>query len=233
MIIRRETLQAVLPATSDDPSRYVLNAISVEPDGTVVATDGHLLLCAKERRPMDDADFPTRDLPAYKANADKPISLAVDLVRKLIGAMPKATKRALPVLQTIQLAQSETGTYVAATDLETVMVKQLDLAEQPIFPKWQQVQVPKDRPALKVVLAVALLEDLIKAAKAAGMPGGGRQLQTITFYVPTEAKYQGTLRQPSDTGVKGKPDRQIMHGLRIEFQGSDVDVEGVAMPCRV
>lgn len=48
MIITKQMLQAVLPATEKNDTRYFLNGILVEPDGTCVTTNGHVLLRATQ-----------------------------------------------------------------------------------------------------------------------------------------------------------------------------------------
>ena len=228
MIIRRETLLAVLPATCEDKGRYYLQAIQVEPDGSIVATDGHILLVAKESGRFPDSEFPTKEpLPTYNGDATVPVMLTTELVAKLIGAMPK--KARIPILAACQVGQNGAGTFAAATDLETAIVKHLDPpGEYNRFPDWKRVMPAADRPALHLSLAVEVLEDLIKAAKAIG---GRDKGQTITFHIPTEHKYHGKVpgpEDPKDRASNGK----IEDGIRIEFRGSGITVEGVAMPCR-
>lgn len=68
MIIRRELLQAVLPATSSDNTRYYLKGVQVDPaKHTATATDGHVLLIATDTAPFPDEDFPAVPGAEYRS----------------------------------------------------------------------------------------------------------------------------------------------------------------------
>ena len=246
MIIRRDALKAVLPATTKDDSRYYLHAIQIEPDGRCVATDGHVLLTAIDRAPFDDTDFPAKGVADYKGNPDKTVSIDAGAIEKLIAAMPKQ-KKAIPILQAVQLSTNgDGGAVVSATDLDVPCVVHLSDDQAGRFPDWRRLMPRDDRPALKVTLAVNVLQALIKAAQAT-------QRGMITFELPTEPQYQGT--RPAAHEYEESPDvcsgpdcpcvqcgkvaarhvesdGHVINTVRVRIKGEAIDVDGVVMPCR-
>jgi hypothetical protein len=256
VIIRREVLKAVLPATTADDTRYMLNGVQIRPDGAVVATDGHVLLIARDSHPQPDEEFPSGGtLPAFTGNPAAPIVVARDLINKLIAAMPK--KSSIPILGSVQVsANGDGGAVVSAKDLQvpcTVHVPKETDGRQ--FPPYDRVLPADDRPELRVCLAVNVLEALIKAAKAVQ---GGEKLSTggtITFALPTEPQHQGKRpakheyeESPDYAGGKdcpckhcGKisrehtePDGAVLGTIGITINTKNgITVHGVAMPCRL
>jgi hypothetical protein len=256
MIIRRETLKAVLPATRADDTRYALNAIQIQPDGRCVATNGHILLVAQDKTPERDEDFPTGNpnaLPAFQGNPEKPILLDRDKAERLIAAMPK--KATIPILHGAQLSTNgDGGAVISATDLEVPCVVHLPADDTRRFPEWQHIVPPKDRPEIRIQLAVNVLKALIKAAEAVA----DRRSETggiIEFRLPTGPQHQGRLplahsfvggwrAEPGDIcehegcgrakqDHHGGPDGQIIDKIRVRVAGVDVDIDGVVMPCQV
>jgi hypothetical protein len=256
MIIRRETLKAVLPAVTTDDTLYALHAIQIEPDGRCVATDGHILLIARDKYPQADEDFPVRDVPEFKGNPKQPILLDRTAAEKLIAAMPK--KGTIAILGAAQLGTNgDGGAVISATDLQIPCIVHLSKEGQQDrkFPAYERLLPREDRPAVKVTLAVNVLQALIKAATAIQgsrrTPMGG----TITFELPTEPQHQGRKPAAHDYDASPvhcdgddcpcvhcgeprnrhtEPDGYIIDQIRVTIAGSDdVDVSGVVMPCRL
>lgn len=214
MIIRREALNAVLPATTADDTRYYLNAVLAEPaNNRVVATNGHVMLFATDNEPQADADFPQVPGADFHGNP-APICIPADIVRSMINAMPK--KHYLPILTAAQLSQngSEQTATIAATNLSAPCVATLKRDEQGRFPNYDRVIPKADRPVVRVALAVDVLETLIKSAKAVCGTGRGATKAIITFEVPTEK-------------------RDVESACSVTVKGESVTVTGLAMPCRI
>lgn len=214
MIIRRETLKAVLPATSKDDSRLFTQSILIEPDGLIVATNGHVLLTAKDRSPFDPADFPS-GRGVNTNSPEKAVLIEGTAAERLIAATPKKTT--IPILAAVRVGQDEKGPFATATDLTipaTVDLQAVDGPDAPRFPDWRRVmpKAAEDRATVKVCLGVPVLEVLIKAAKAASAQRGNGPF--ITFEIPTAG------------GVCLTP-------ISVTINGADVVVDGCIMPGRL
>lgn len=210
MIIRREALQATLPATTAHDSRFFLQSVQIEPSGRVVSTNGHVLIIAEDDSPHADADFPQVAAAPFHGSPTKPVLLDASIAKRLIQTMPK--KATIPILGAIQVSMngSPDTVSVLATDLQTPTTATIDLREQHTFPQYERLieqNKTPDNQDVKVCLAVDVLETLIKSAKAVNS-------KQITFTVPT-----------------AKP--AVLDALAFSLHAADVKVSGLAMPCRV
>jgi hypothetical protein len=213
MIIRRETLNAVLPATTSEDTRYHLNHVQFEPaTNRVIATDGHVLLIATDRSPMADEDFPAVPGAEFHGNPE-PLAVSADILRAMLGTMPKKTP--LPILQTCQLSRngSDTTATLAATDLTAPRVATIE-REDGRFPQYDRVIPSADRESVNVSLAVDVIEALIKSAKAICGTGKHTKKAIITFNVPIK-------------------ETNVIDALAVTIEGINVVVTGAAMPCRL
>ena len=229
MILKRELLKAVAHAATDDASRFDLTHMQVQPDGRVVATDGHWLLIGKDKYADKDDDFPSAGLPSERKPLSKPALLSTAVIEKLIKAMPKGKLR-IPILGAVLVAErnqepdaaavsvKEAGEaapiqYAAATDLDVPVVATLN-GQDLSFPAWERVLVKADRPHIKLTLSATLLERLVKAAKDVHKIN-----PAVTLEIPTEKQHQ----------TAGAIHSQVRFTL-----GSDsFEVEGVVMPMRL
>lgn len=256
MLIKRQVLSAVLPATTIEDTRYYLTGIQILPDGRCVATDGHILLVAKDEHQQDDKEFPSKGMPEFLRSPTEPVVVGREIVAKLIAAMPK--RGCIPILEYAQLGTSEGGAVICATDLTAACVVELPADEQQQFLDYARVLPKKDRPELTVHLAVEILEKIIKAAKA--IQGSSRSSTggVVAFRVPTEAQYQGripldheftfnesamcidddTICDHEGCGKskgthRGEPDGVVMAAVGIDITSSEgIEITGCAMPCR-
>src|SRR5207249_1505596 len=186
MILRRETLKAVLPAVAERGDAAALQHVQVEPDGACVATDGHLLLKATATNRFDDADFPRnadRGMPPFVTSPTTAFLLPKLAVDRLIKATP--TKTPIDILKAVQATvNGDQRPTVSATDLEAVVtVQAVDPADGHRFPDYARVLSAADQPVLRVTLAVDVLASLIQSAKAIGA-------KTATLAIPTGVEAQ-------------------------------------------
>lgn len=210
MLLRRELLKATLPATTEYAHRCKLNALQLHPDGRVVATDAHVLLVATDAAAIPEEDFPALpDAPALTPLAGPVLLPASAAVRLINGTAKRNTIR---VLQTIRVGQSGDGALAASTDLNVPTIVRIPASEPSAFPNWERVLPATDRPAVKVTLAVDVLQTLIKSAKAIGA-------RTVMFSVPTT---------PPD-GQEGV----VLDALGVSMRQDGLSITGCAMPCRV
>lgn len=208
MIIRRETLQAALAATTPDDTRYYLNCVQADPaQNRVVATNGHILIIATDRWPMADADFPAVAGAEFHGSPEGPVCLDADVCRSMIATMPK--KHSIDILKAAQLSVNGSPTTLtfAATDLKAPRVATIDTKDAGQFPAIDRIMPKADRPELALCLAVDVLESLLKATKAIGA-------RTITFGIPTEKT-------------------EVLTSVGVTMKGADVTVTGLAMPCKI
>jgi hypothetical protein len=245
MLLKRELLSTVRPAVTDADTRYTLSSIQINPNGAVVATNGHILIKATELHPIPNADFPVvPGVPECVTDPTAPILLPADLADRLIKAMPK--RSSLPALYTVSVTVNGDGSaYAAATDLQAPTVAKLTPEEGQTFPAYDRVFPDKDRPVVSILLGIPVLEVLIKSAKAAGAKG-------IKLALPTQAKYQETdtdgkdhafnpvdYRDRDHCNVCGesrkaheRPTGLISSQITATYRGSDVDAIAVVMPMR-
>lgn len=224
MIIRKEALQAVMPATDASDSRYFVTAVEITPaTHQVAATNGFILLIATDHAPQDDKDFP--QVPGgveHQADPEKSILVPLAVCTSILGVMPKRTR--MPILNCAQLSQGSAEEKIAgvisATNLAVSSVQRIrEDADQQRFPKFQQIiDKNADRPEVHVTLSLLVLEALIKSAKAV-QHDKGRALQAITFSVPTAEPHV-------------QKDGYVIGPLKVAYSGSDVAVTGLALPMR-
>lgn len=221
MIIRREALHAALAATAED-TRYYLNAVQLEPAAhRVVATNGHVLLIVTDHSPFPDADFPSIAGAEFHGDPAGAILAGADIVRAILSATPKKTS--IPILTCAQLGANgtEQSATLAATDLQAPRVATLtNEMDGRQFPQYERAIPKADRPGVRVTLAVDVLEQLIKAAKA--IKPGARSHPMITFDVPTEEQH-----------IDKADHRTVTAALGITMKGDAITVTGAAMPCRL
>lgn len=127
---------AVFHAVSKDVTRYNLHGVLIEKDGTLVGTDGHMLLTATREREAEGLD----------ADAILPREDA------------EALKKAIPKSGHAVLAASD-GKFEATAGGTTLSGELVD-AE---YPKWRMVR-PGGEPKATVRLDARLLERAVKAA---------------------------------------------------------------------
>jgi hypothetical protein len=227
MIIRRELLAAALSAVSPSDTRYALGSIQIEPSGRVSATDGHVLITAKQYAPSPDADFPNVTGAPYHGDPSDPVLLPSDLAARLIKATPK--KSTIPILQCVQVARngSDHTATITATDLQIPTIANVQTTKHPegrAFPAIDQVlKQSSDATFITVALAVDVLETMIKAAKAIS---GGKATPSIQFQIPTH--------NASLTEGKSVAGKTVCGSIPFTVHGVDeIQVSGVAMPVRV
>lgn len=218
MIIRREMLLAALAAATSEDKRYFLDGVYAEPvNHRVVATNGHVLLMATDRHPQDDADFPI--VPGAPYSTDPaPILIPSTTAKAMIATMPK--KRVLDILQCAQLSAngSEDTATLAATDLAAPRIAVLSRNDSGTYPQYEHVIPPADRPEIKLAMRVDVLQAIINAAVAVEPTKGKHGTPAvITFGIP---------KPDADSDV-------VLTAITIAVSSDDIELTGVAMPCRV
>lgn len=224
MIIRRETLNAALPATTHDDTRYFLSKVQITPSGEVRATDGHIAIIAKDRHRLPDEDFPIVPGAPFHGDPSSPVLVDATTIKRLTAGTPKGKRMPIPVLCGIQISRngSDHTFTLAATDLKAPVVATVETVNGENFPTLERVFPAADKVGtVPMVLSVEVLENLLKCAKAVQ---GAKRFQAIRFEVPI-----------------GRRDRFIADGklgmvssaIRVTVEGEETEVVAVVMPCRV
>jgi hypothetical protein len=218
MIIRKESIAAVLQATTADDGRYFLRAVQFEPaNHRVVATNGHVMLLAQDNAPHADADFPIIPGAAFHGDPTAPVLIETETLKGMLAVMPK--RATLPILHTVQLSQngSPTTATLAATDLQAPRVATIESSGQ-TFPAYGKIMdrcesIASANGSVSITLAVDVLETLIKAAKAAYTT---KRKAMIRFDIP----------------ANDKKEKAVNEAIYVTIKGDDITVTGAAMPCR-
>jgi len=153
--IFRSDLSAVRVAASNDETRYNLNSVRVETDGTLVATDGHRMHTVEPAatRNCDDA-APAEAFSIELASADA-----------MLKRLPRKSKKA-PEPRGAELDIDETNANghakFAMPDGDSLTAPKVTGYGD--YPDWRQV-IPKEEPTVTVRLNAVYLEQLAKAAR--------------------------------------------------------------------
>src|SRR5262245_43730168 len=110
MLLQRKALE-IARAASKDQTRQSICGLRIEPDGTTIATDGHILAKFTPLSNPDSKEYPVID----GVNADdgenrlQPFTLTTEGVALLLRALSKKTPRSLPILGNIALDVKQTN----------------------------------------------------------------------------------------------------------------------------
>lgn len=202
MLVTKQQLRAHVMA-SEDPERFALTHLKIEPSGRVTATNGHLAVLVTPKHKLNEGDFPeVPGLRGHEPEAD--VMIPVEMARAAEKIIP--TVKDMPLLSMGRLLVSDRA-MIGATDMETPHLvteqraAQTDFGFQ--FPAAQAV-LPTGPAIATVLLKAEYLERFAKYAKAFAVPSGGIKL---SFYGP------------------GQP-------VRFDWSDDQHDVEGVLMPMR-
>ena len=169
MLLSKKTL-AVINAASTDKTRFELNGVLIEGDGSGVGCDGQILVKYTPNFLPDASEYPAIEgvtVVDPEGVTLTPFILPAEACIQISKAAPK-TRRFIPLIEDIALdvvATNLNGNAVmAVTDLETPQVfkpKKLDGQ----YPNYTKI-LPTNGATLTVGLGVAVLEKVLKTLKA-------------------------------------------------------------------
>jgi len=179
MLLTKQQLKAHVMA-SDDPERFALTHLKIEPSGRVTATNGHLAVRVMPKHKLDEGEFPeVPGLRGHEPEAD--VMIPVEMARAAEKIIP--TVKDMPLLSMGRLLVSDRA-MIGATDLETPHLVTEQRAAQTDFGfQFPAVEtaLPTGPPIATVLLKAEYLERIAKYARAFAIPSGGIKL---SFYGP-------------------------------------------------
>src|SRR5262245_12487662 len=123
MLLQRKALE-IARAASKDQTRQSICGVRVEPDGTTIATDGHILARFTPTIKVDGKEYPAIDGITADDGENKlvPFTLTTEGVAMLLRALSKKAQRHLPILGNVAVDVEQTNrngfAVTAVTDLE-------------------------------------------------------------------------------------------------------------------
>ncbi len=190
MLIHRNVIKSLHPATDPDKTRYggALAAIYVDPESReCLATDGRILIRAAAPTDHEAHDFPGQINGAEPINPSADVSGLLDADALLTAA--KATPRRSPIPITANVAVTKRTSFVA-TDIErstTIAGRDLE-TDGAQFPNWRAVFTGAPRDANSFTLSAELLAVLVKVAREQGRAKKDAQ---VTFHIIPEQGRHG------------------------------------------
>lgn len=217
MLLHKSIIQALTVATADD-SRYALAGIHVDPDGTAIATDGHMMLYT--RKP---ATIPADDYPSTPSTSTAPIDAGGSVAGQTIpiDALTQAakhvrTRQPMTAYDHVAVTPNDTGIRVVAIDKSGAVSDQHVDPLEGSFPQWDRV-LPKGARTMRVRFSARILADLAKAAKAVGGKGDA---SAVLFEFTEEGNTE--------------PEKGYHDGVGVKIDSPDgLDIAGVIMPMRL
>jgi hypothetical protein len=204
MLLTRQQLKAYVMA-SDDPERYALTHLKIEPSGIVSATNGHIAVRVTPKHRLDEGEFP--EVPGLTGHEpESEVMIPVEMAKAAEKIIP--TVKDMPLVSMGRLLVSDRA-MIGATDLETPHLVTEQRATQMAFdfqfPDLVAI-IPRlnTKKGVSVTISAAYLEAIGKYARAFSIAGGGVKL---TIFEPDQA-------------------------VRFEWQDDQHDVEGCVMPMR-
>jgi hypothetical protein len=185
MLYSRESF-AVIHGVSKDECRPQLNGVCLRPDGSTIATDGHVLFEVSANGNHSD-EFPALTQKGLKATKPDNQIIGSGTISAVLKAMPKV--KHLPILSNAELLkQGKKAMVFRTTDLETESITKFKPLEGPypntdaVYPvsRRQPYTHPCRPTEYEIKLGVSILQQLCNFVHAASTCGR-KELETITF----------------------------------------------------
>lgn len=198
MLLKKESFH-VAKAASDDATRYGLTGILVEPDGSTVGTDGHILLKYSPKNVPEQTEYPMIDGFSDASDTTPLVPFILPKADALAIAKMPEKSRHLPILQYVALDVPRTNAngnaYFTSTNLETVT----QVAPKKIdgrFPEYDRVIPAKERGGITIGFTLSVLEKALATMKACGVTVFSMNVVDATAPVRIDAEcsdYDGTV----------------------------------------
>jgi hypothetical protein len=162
-LIHRSQLAGALPVCVAGDSRYFLDGAAVLPDGTVAATNGHVLVQLSPPELLRPEDAPEKLTGAAAvipepdpAHLNRATMIRRDDAKRLVAFTRNASAKRIPILQTVAVTPTngEAG-QATVTDLDTSI--SVTCPQDATFPKIARV-IPELRPELKEDLSTSTFD---------------------------------------------------------------------------
>lgn len=183
MLIHKNDIQTIAHFAANNDVRTTLNGIQVETDGTLVATDGHVLGILKPRQGKEE-EFPAlKGLPNLETTEPlKPCVLSKSALLSVAKQL-KAPKQ-FPILNFAQIDTVEANKNghvpMRITDLENQNVASVVKIEG-TFPDYKRVVPDEDSLGYRICFDAAILMQALQAA----VQHCGKDRAIVEFEFPT------------------------------------------------
>ena len=230
MLLHKAVINALSVAIGDADSRYGLSGIHIDADGVAIATDGSVMLYAREPATIPADEYPSKPTP-NTAPADAAAKVAGQTVP--IAALTQAAKhcrgvQSISALDHVAVTPNDTGIRVVSVDRDWAVNDQHVEPVAGTFPTWDRV-LPKGKTTMSVRLSARILADLCKAAKSVG----GRDA-SIVFKFTDEGKATKKGKEATKSGSGTQEAPQYHDGIALELSSVDGhEVLGVVMPMKL
>jgi len=183
ILLTARALLAALECVSDDETRPILNGALLQPDGSLVATDGHRLVHIPPSG-GNDSEFPIQPgLTPYEIPASGVIVPAAAM-KAAAAALKKVKSQYLPILGYTALMQNANGQPgFVVTDLDTTNHLTFRPLEGP-YPNYAQVIPGPSEDDRFVTLGSPQLKALVKIAETIAARSQKGNPVAITLRVP-------------------------------------------------
>ena len=164
VLVSPAALTAALAFVSDDATRPALNGVLVEPDGSVTATDGRVMLTVRPAADLNAADYPlVPGAERFHAPVKGGTIIPTDAVKAAVASARKFRKAhgLLPGLAGVRVAVNEKSAELTSTDLDSTARAEYRPLEGP-FPNYSQV-IPKGVPERTIHVNARLLGEALLA----------------------------------------------------------------------
>lgn len=196
MLIPRQMFPIAAAASSDETLEFI-NTVHLSREGgeqygrvRALATDGYHLMCVSLPEPTE-AEFPcVKGFAEVTPRRDVELVIRRDSFEQLGKALPKASKRSIPILNNARIAEpgrKDDGPVAAAvTDGATGTVIELRRHPTDAFPDYRQVEPVPNRPAVHVTVGIGLLRQVLDTMSRVH---GASQSQGVVIEIPVDLPY--------------------------------------------
>ncbi len=159
MLIDRKSLEVVRVA-STEPSRFAINGVQIEPDGTAVATNGKSLMVVQGTA-ADPAEYPEQAGEQVEIK-EGGLILDADHIKQIVKIIPRK-KNTLDILKHVALVKGNNG-HVTFASWDGIAQQCAAHALEGTFPRYREVIPPLNKKDKTICLSVSSLRKILEAA---------------------------------------------------------------------
>ena len=191
MKLDRKSL-AVHHAAADEKTRYAINSVLLEPDGTTVATNGKMLLAVQAVG--HDPDESLEMVPPKEQ-----FVIPLDFAQDVFKAIPKSRRAAYGKFDYATITEAEPDKLNIRIQNGHVQLMETK-PEEGNYPKWRDIMPKIQKKTLRFCLGLEVLEKLVKVLKEVLPKDDWQKTPHIEFLVEDPKKAILIRAQVGDDG---------------------------------